>query len=476
MSSGKYALGDKLGGGGMAEVFRANVIGAEGFSRPVAIKRVLPEHSANQAFADMFISEAKITSRFLHPNVVNVLDFDRDEQGRLFLVMEMVEGVDVRRLLKSGPVPHSVLIHVVIETLRGLGYAHALASEHGKPLGIVHRDVSPDNVLISWDGAIKVSDFGIAKAYAATGATRSGILKGKIIYMSPEQANTERLDGRADLFSVGMMLYRALVGRMPFDETLGIAAYIGHLLTAPIVPPHEVSADVPADLSAVTMHLLEKDPARRCPNAAAAIDALMACGDFSPRAQAELVGLLAARFPDDAPARTAEHAVSHAAGSDAATYVPPSLPSKGSTKAAPVGALQSYPTPVMAGERSPTATRGGRGALIAVVGAVVALAAAVALVITFAGGPGGAGHDGAPDEIQEAAAPVEIDAGVASAVMAPPDAGVDAFVAPVDAGPPDARPKRSGTKRYTDKDKPPKRPPTKGAGDQPNWDLPIEKE
>ena len=474
MPSSKYALGETLGGGGMAEVFRANVIGAEGFSRPVAIKRVLPEHSANSVFADMFISEARITSRLIHPNVVNVLDFDRDEQGRLFLVMEMVEGVDLRKLFKSGPVPHAVLIYVLIEMLRGLGYAHALASDQGKPLGIVHRDVSPDNVLISWDGTVKVSDFGIAKAYAATGATRSGILKGKIIYMSPEQANTENLDGRADLFSVGMLLYRALVGRMPFDETLGIAAYIGHLLTVPIQPPADVSPDVPADLSAVTMHLLEKDPARRCSTAAVGIDALMACRDFSPRAQDALVALLATRFPDDAPARTAEHAVARASSAAAATYVPPRPAPKGGTLPAPSAAsMQSYPTPIMAGERSPTSARSPRRALMAVAGLGVAVAAAVVLAIMLSGGSGAGDRDGAPGAAPAAATASDVDAtpAVPSTVRsldAGPDARTATDAGPIDATPPASMPK---TRPQGDKPKPPKQPPS----GQPNWDLPIEK-
>ena len=234
---GKYEIGARLGGGGMAEVFRASVRGAAGFSRPVAIKRIHPEVSSDERFADMFVNEAKLTSLLHHPNVVSVLDFDRDDEGRLFLVMEMVEGVDLRQLQRSGPIPRAVAVHVVAEALRGLGYAHEL-TDGGRPLGIVHRDVSPHNVLLSWDGAVKVSDFGIAKAFAATGVTESGLIKGKLSYMSPEQAHALRLDARSDLFAAGVILHELLTGRPLFGG--GAAADVfARLLVRPIPSPRE---------------------------------------------------------------------------------------------------------------------------------------------------------------------------------------------------------------------------------------------
>src|SRR6185436_11069226 len=182
--SGKYRLETRLGGGGMAEVFLGSMLGAEGFSRKVAIKRVLPGFSDNPAFAQMFVSEAQISSRLQHPNIVSVLDFDRDADGRLFLVMELVDGQDLDALNASGLLPLPVVIHVIAEVLRGLGFAHDLPTTSGLR-GVVHRDVSPHNVLLSWEGAVKVSDFGIAKARAASEATASAFIKGKPAYMSP---------------------------------------------------------------------------------------------------------------------------------------------------------------------------------------------------------------------------------------------------------------------------------------------------
>src|SRR5258706_2911999 len=215
-NSGKYRLDTRLGGGGMAEVFLGSTVGAEGFSRRVAIKRVLPGFSDNPTFAQMFIAEAQISAQLQHPNIVSVLDFDRDAESRLFLVMELVEGRDLDALVSTGLLPYPLVIFVIGEVLRGLGHAHDLPVSAGAVRGIVHRDVSPHNVLLCSQGAIKVSDFGIAKARAASAATASVLIKGKPAYMSPEQANGESLDGRSVLFAVGVMLWEMLVGRRLF--------------------------------------------------------------------------------------------------------------------------------------------------------------------------------------------------------------------------------------------------------------------
>ncbi|MBA3455858.1 MAG: serine/threonine protein kinase [Deltaproteobacteria bacterium] len=183
----RYKLADRLGQGGMAEVFRGTMTGAEGFARDVAIKRVLPGFSTLPQFASMFVQEARIASQLVHPNIVQVLDFDRDPEDRLFLVMEYVEGRDLDAIGDTGLLPSSTIIFVITEVLRGLGYAHDLpVPKHGMR-GVVHRDVSPHNVLVSWEGAVKVSDFGIAKAREASAATASTMIKGKAAYMSPEQ-------------------------------------------------------------------------------------------------------------------------------------------------------------------------------------------------------------------------------------------------------------------------------------------------
>ena len=286
----------------MAEVFLGNTVGAEGFSRPVAIKRVLPGYSDNPQFAKMFIAEARISSRLVHPNIVSVLDFDRDHENRLFLVMELVDGKDLDALLQTGPLPASAVIHIIGEMLRGLGYAHDLPGTTDAMRGVVHRDVSPHNVLLSWEGAAKVSDFGIAKAREASSATASVFIKGKPAYMSPEQANGEALDGRSDLFAVGIMLWEMLVGRRLFigGDT---RATLAQVLFAQIPKPRGQRPDVPKDLERVCMKLLERAANDRYRHAEDAIADLMKCSSAPKAGRDELVALLAQRFPSEAPVR-----------------------------------------------------------------------------------------------------------------------------------------------------------------------------
>jgi serine/threonine protein kinase len=297
--SAKYRIGQRLGGGGMAEVFVASTVGAEGFTRKVAVKRVLAGFSDDKAFADMFVSEARLSSRLQHPNIVSVVDFDRDESGRLFLVMELVEGKDLDALNASGPLPVSAVIHIIVETLRGLGYAHDLPAGDDGLRGLVHRDVSPHNVLLSWEGAVKVSDFGIAKARSASAATASVFIKGKPSYMSPEQANGHALDGRSDLFAVGVMLWEMLAGRRLF---VGNTTHevIARVLFAPIPRPGQ---HVPADVERVAMRLLERDPSARYRTAEQAIADLLACSSAPRAGRDELIALLGERFATQAPAR-----------------------------------------------------------------------------------------------------------------------------------------------------------------------------
>jgi serine/threonine protein kinase len=285
----------------MAEVFVGSTVGAEGFSRKVAIKRVLPGFSDNAGFAKMFISEAQISAQLVHPNIVSVVDFDRDAEGRLFLVMELVDGKDLDALIATGLLPPRVVVYVIGEVLRGLGFAHDLPMGTGMR-GIVHRDVSPHNVLMSWEGAVKVSDFGIAKARAASEATASVFIKGKPAYMSPEQANGQPLDGRSDLFAVGVMLWEMLVGERLFvaEDT---RATLAAVLFGQIPRPRSVRADVPKDLERVTMKLLERDLPARYAAAEEAIADLMSCSDAPRSGREVLKAMLAERFPKVAPVR-----------------------------------------------------------------------------------------------------------------------------------------------------------------------------
>ena len=210
----RYQVVRKLGQGGMAEVFLCTMFSGDEFRRPVAVKIVRDDFAKRPEFCELFAQEARFAAMLLHPNIVNVLDFSRDAQGRLFLVMEYIEGVDLWQLAAGRALPPSVAIHIAAEVLHGLDYAHRLP--HGSEVrGIVHRDVSPANILLSWLGAVKVADFGIAKAITTSGIL-SGI-KGKTSYMSPEQADGKPIDARSDLFSLGVVLWEMLTGRRLFQ-------------------------------------------------------------------------------------------------------------------------------------------------------------------------------------------------------------------------------------------------------------------
>ena len=295
----KYRLGERIGGGGMAEVFEATLVGIAGFERPVAVKRMLPALSSDPTFGAMFVNEARIASLLHHANIVTVLDFDRDPEGRFFLVMELIRGMDLRQLSDSGQLPVDVSVHIACEMLRGLDYAHELEHE-GKRLGIVHRDISPHNVMISWDGQVKLVDFGIAKAVAATGVSRSGTLKGKLAYMSPEQAGALELDGRSDVFAVGVVLHELLVGQRLFRGSTE-PEVLARVLTQPIPRPGELRSGVPPPVDDAVMAMLERDRERRFAGAHQALEALLATA--TARGGLELERLLGERYPDRARKR-----------------------------------------------------------------------------------------------------------------------------------------------------------------------------
>ena len=424
---GKYVLEAPLGAGGMAEVFRAHTRGAEGFQRPVAIKRILPDASRNPAFSEMFIAEAKLCSRLQHPNIVSVLDFDRDHEGRLYLVMELVAGRDLDGLLESGRLPFSTLIYVTIEVLRGLGYAHDLPIGDDGVRGLIHRDISPHNVLLSWMGAVKVSDFGIAKARAATAASASVSIKGKPAYMSPEQINGSALDGRSDLFAVGVMMWQMLTGQHLFAQG-NTAETLARVLFAPVPPPSGVVAGVPPDLEAVTMRMLERDPARRYQTAEDAIDDLLRCQHTPRDGRRELEQLLLARFPQKAPVRTGQRPREPAP--EASAPWPAGTPGPEGHGTVPLGpralpATTAAPVNTAAGPvgASPGTTRRAGMVVAAVIGAVVVAVAAV--IIATSGGR---------------AAPVEVSGRDAAELAAALDAAASVGGSIVDAGVEDAAP------------------------------------
>jgi len=291
----RYVLGAKLGQGGMAEVFHGSQIGISGFERPVAIKRILSSYSVQQAFVEMFTTEARIASRLAHPNCVAVLDFRKDDQNRLFLVMEFVEGKDLAALLDAGPIPASTTIYVVVEVLRGLGYAHDRLDPVSGTRGVVHRDVSPHNVLVSYEGEVKLADFGLARARDAAGNAHTSTVRGKPSYMAPEQVAAEPLDNRSDLFAVGVILWEMLAHQPLFAGS--IKETMAQVLFMDLRRPSQVRDGVPADLEAVAMRLLARERGDRFPTAEAAIAVLLRCADARLDGRDSLVRLLAERFP-----------------------------------------------------------------------------------------------------------------------------------------------------------------------------------
>lgn len=225
MSDSRYRIVERVAAGGMAEVFRGVAESIQGFRKNVAIKRVLPALSKNKKFIAMFLDEARLSLHLQHANIVQVFDIGRADET-YFIVMEFVEGVDLKSLIEwrkriGRPLTIGQTVYIIMEVCKGLAYAHdALHPETGKPLGIVHRDVSPPNVLLSRNGEVKVTDFGLAKAAVQVEATDPGVVKGKMSYLSPEAARGEEVDKRADIFAVGILLYEMLTGkRLFYGET-----------------------------------------------------------------------------------------------------------------------------------------------------------------------------------------------------------------------------------------------------------------
>jgi serine/threonine protein kinase len=263
--------------GGMAEVFLAKSTDVPSIERFVAIKRILPSVADDPEFVRMFIDEAKLSVQLTHPNVAQTLELGRIGRS-LYIAMEYVSGVDLRQIWEhmqqGGSIPLSAMVYIVAKLCEGLDYAHRKADAEGRPLGIVHRDISPQNVMCAYDGQVKVIDFGIAKAKVRASQTRVGILKGKFAYMSPEQVGGLELDGRSDVFSVGIVLYEMLTRSRLFKSESDFMTLerVRHVET---FPPSLVDRKIPKALEAIMLRTLAREREERTQSAAQLHDMLM---------------------------------------------------------------------------------------------------------------------------------------------------------------------------------------------------------
>ncbi len=261
---GPYRLREKIAQGGMAELYMADYVRQDGFKRTMAVKRVLPHLAKNQDFINMFIREARLAALLQHPNIVQIFDFGKIQKA-YFIAMEYIDGMNLGQImasLKSG-LPVNMAMFVAIKISLGLDYSHKRKDdETGKPLGIVHRDISPQNILVSYQGEVKISDFGISKANTEPSLTQAGVIKGKLSYLSPEQALGQQVDHQSDVYALGLVLYEILSGRRVYQFDSDIEA-IRTIPDMEIPPVSQVRPDIPEGLSQIISKCLCKDKKER---------------------------------------------------------------------------------------------------------------------------------------------------------------------------------------------------------------------
>jgi predicted Ser/Thr protein kinase len=263
---GNYEIMRKLASGGMAEVLLAKQRSFGGFERLVCLKRILPHLSRQEDFLKMFQDEARIAANLIHPNIAQIYDIAQEAES-YFIAMEYVRGEDLRRVYnqevgRGKTIPREIAAQVAMGAAAGLDYAHRQQDLDGRPLGIVHRDISPQNILVTYDGFVKLIDFGVAKAAGKLIQTRSGVLKGKYSYMSPEQASGDPVDGRSDIFALGITLYEITCGTRLFKKENELET-LHAVIACNVVPPHEIVPGYDRALEAIIMKALAYDPEQR---------------------------------------------------------------------------------------------------------------------------------------------------------------------------------------------------------------------
>ena len=297
---GKYKLLERIATGGMAEIYRARMTAVAGITKPVVIKKILPGYADDDAFVSMFINEARIALGLSHGNIAQIFDFGEVE-GEYFLAMEWVDGHPLshvmRRAREKGlsALPPPLAVLVAIDMLRGLAYAHTRLDDNGRPLHIVHRDVSPQNVLLSYEGQVKLVDFGIARARLAGRETKADAVKGKYVYFAPEQARGEALDARTDVFAAGTVLYEMLCGRRPFEGSL--QDVLRKISQGDFPRPREWTPGIPPALERILLTAMATSPEQRYPTAQAFAEALtrqlhVTAPDVSPSELGHFMGYL----------------------------------------------------------------------------------------------------------------------------------------------------------------------------------------
>jgi eukaryotic-like serine/threonine-protein kinase len=279
---GRYWIYDEIAAGGMATVHLGRLVGPAGFTRTVAIKRLHPQFAKDDEFSSMFLDEARIAARIRHPNALTALDVVA-AKGELYIVMDYIHGESLGKLLRGGPVPLAVASSISTQALLGLHAAHEAVDDRGVPLAIVHRDVSPQNILVGVDGVARVVDFGIAKAASQVHTTKAGKIKGKLSYMSPQQVQSEDVDRRADIFAAGVVLWESVVGRKLLARG---DATITRVMNWQGLPPEDLAL-IPAFLQPIVQRALARDPDERY---ATAREMAVALADAVPPAGSMEVG------------------------------------------------------------------------------------------------------------------------------------------------------------------------------------------
>ncbi len=393
---GQYILMEHIATGGMAEVYKARMLGMEGFKKTVAIKRILPHLTDNEEFVTMFVDEAKLAAQLNHNNIIHIYDLGKIDRS-YYIAMEYIEGRDLRSVLtrcreRGVTIPIPLALHIANLLASALDYAHRKRDFENRELGLVHRDVSPQNVLISEDGDIKLCDFGIAKAASKASHTRAGALKGKLQYMSPEQAWGKPLDHRSDLFSLGLVLFEMLTGQKVFsgDSELSILEQVRN---PEVDPPSKFNPEIPPDVDAIVLKALEADREHRYQSARdfqQDIEKVLRDHGWAP-GQADLAAFVRELFAEDAgegPVPAGKAAATPPPPA-AATPPPPSQPEPPETpEPPPPDEPPAAPPPVMpempgeGGPEEPDEPATKKKAPVALLAGILALAA-VAAVLFF---------------------------------------------------------------------------------------------